>query len=338
MDKDPFFSIIMPTFNVEKYIEETINCIISQSFEDWELIIVDDCSSDKTLDLLKKYEKDGRIRISLRENNSGGCFIPRKEAADTAKGKFLLQLDADDLINASYLSELHQIILKEECDLVLTQMWRFRDDKNTAYKILPKSDVDTNRIWEGKELVKFTLLDWTISMNGYAVKREIFIKSGEYVKKSTLSCEKADELQGRYLLYFSNKVAFSSSKYLYRLNNESITSNRFNEMLRLSVVVPELIEFTRKFYDLNSTEYWLSKINFFFFVFTLYEAYDNPNLDKSEKVVLKKLINDFRKEINLKEFKGKVGLHYFYLMKMPDNIGRPLLHIIKILRKILKKT
>ena len=68
----PVISISMPAYNVEKYIGEAIESIVAQTFTDWELIIVDDCSKDKTLAIASEYAaKDSRIRIIKRKENSG---------------------------------------------------------------------------------------------------------------------------------------------------------------------------------------------------------------------------------------------------------------------------
>ena len=74
----PVISISMPAYNVEKYIGEAIESILAQTFTDWELIIVDDCSKDKTLAIASEYAaKDSRIRIIKRKENSGTMiFLP----------------------------------------------------------------------------------------------------------------------------------------------------------------------------------------------------------------------------------------------------------------------
>ncbi len=101
----PLVSIISPTYNDEKTIEATINSVINQSYKNWELLIVDDCSTDGTSDILKKYQKkDKRIKIFSLEEQSGAAEA-RNKALREAKGKYIAFLDCDDIWLAKKLEK-----------------------------------------------------------------------------------------------------------------------------------------------------------------------------------------------------------------------------------------
>lgn len=89
-------SIIMPSYNTANYIRKTIKSVISQTYENWELIIVDDCSTDNTDEVVSPFLKDQRIRFLKNEKNSGAA-ISRNRALREAKGKWIAFLDSDDL-------------------------------------------------------------------------------------------------------------------------------------------------------------------------------------------------------------------------------------------------
>lgn len=89
-------SIIMPSYNTGKFIEETIESVLSQTYTDWELIIVDDCSTDNTDEVVAQYLSDTRIRYIKNEKNSGAA-VSRNRALKEAKGKWIAFLDSDDL-------------------------------------------------------------------------------------------------------------------------------------------------------------------------------------------------------------------------------------------------
>ena len=89
-------SIIMPSYNTAKYIDETINSVLKQTYTDWELIIVDDCSTDETDAIVSKYLTDERIKYLKNEVNSGAA-ITRNRALREATGKWIAFLDSDDL-------------------------------------------------------------------------------------------------------------------------------------------------------------------------------------------------------------------------------------------------
>lgn len=93
----PKVSIITPTYNSEKYIEETIKSVEGQTYQNWEMIIIDDSSSDNTCEIIRKYiEKDERIKLHRLEKNSGAA-IARNVALRIAEGRFIAYLDADDI-------------------------------------------------------------------------------------------------------------------------------------------------------------------------------------------------------------------------------------------------
>ena len=89
-------SIIMPSYNTAKYISESIESVLKQTYANWELIIVDDCSTDETDDVVKSYLSDARIHYLKNEKNSGAA-VSRNYALREAKGKWIAFLDSDDL-------------------------------------------------------------------------------------------------------------------------------------------------------------------------------------------------------------------------------------------------
>ena len=89
-------SIIMPSYNTGRFIKETIESVLAQSYPTWELIIVDDCSTDDTDDVVSQYLADERIRYIKNDTNSGAA-VSRNRALREAKGKWIAFLDSDDL-------------------------------------------------------------------------------------------------------------------------------------------------------------------------------------------------------------------------------------------------
>ena len=89
-------SIITPSYNTAKYIGKTIESVQAQTYQNWEMIIVDDCSTDDTDNIVKNYLDDERIKYLKNENNSGAA-VSRNRALNEAKGKWIAFLDSDDL-------------------------------------------------------------------------------------------------------------------------------------------------------------------------------------------------------------------------------------------------
>ena len=103
--KIPFFSVIVPVYNCETYLRECIDSVINQTFSDWELILIDDGSSDASGEICDKYGAlDERIVVIHKSN--GGEFSARKAGIDAARGKYVIGLDGDDYFLNHHLGRI----------------------------------------------------------------------------------------------------------------------------------------------------------------------------------------------------------------------------------------
>lgn len=117
---EPLVSIVTPAYNVEKYIEKTINSVLNQTYKNWEMIIVEDCSKDNTFKLIQNLSKiDGRIKVYQNDNNRGVSFT-RNKAINIAQGKYIAFLDADDLWDKKKLEKQINFMEKEKILLSYT--------------------------------------------------------------------------------------------------------------------------------------------------------------------------------------------------------------------------
>lgn len=120
MASSPLVSIIVPTYNVEKYIAQTIECVLSQTFTDWELVITDDCSKDSTVKIIEKYtQEDERIKLHLLSNNSGAAAA-RNNSIEKASGRFIAFLDGDDWWYPEKLEKQMRFIQETHCEFCFT--------------------------------------------------------------------------------------------------------------------------------------------------------------------------------------------------------------------------
>lgn len=108
-------SVITPSWNSEKYIEKTIQSVQNQTYSNWEMIIVDDCSSDRTVDIIKKISKeDPRIKV-LQQNTNGGAAKARNRSLSEATGRYIAYLDADDIWKPAKLEKQIQFMNIHKC-------------------------------------------------------------------------------------------------------------------------------------------------------------------------------------------------------------------------------
>lgn len=136
-------SIITPSYNSEKYIEETINSVISQTYENWEMIIVDDCSDDSTCEIVESISKrEPRIRL-IRQEQNGGAAKARNRALEKSKGRFIAYLDADDIWYPEKLQKQVDFMLENKAGFSCASYEVIDDDGNKLNKevhMLPRAD------------------------------------------------------------------------------------------------------------------------------------------------------------------------------------------------------
>ena len=118
-ENQPLVSIIMPVYNCEKYLTKSIGSVISQSYQNWELIIVDDGSKDKSVSIIESYvEKDRRIRLYKNESEEHGPGIARNYGMEHIRGKYTYFIDADDWIEKDLLQDTVTLAEKMDADIV----------------------------------------------------------------------------------------------------------------------------------------------------------------------------------------------------------------------------
>ncbi|WP_405383553.1 glycosyltransferase family 2 protein [Phascolarctobacterium sp.] len=118
--REGLVSIIMPAYNASKYIEVAIRSVLEQSFENWELLVINDCSTDNTAELVKKYEAlDSRIRLVNFETNQGVASA-RNHGLNIAAGEYVAFLDSDDVWEKNKLEKQISFIKIQKADMVCT--------------------------------------------------------------------------------------------------------------------------------------------------------------------------------------------------------------------------
>ena len=141
----PAISVIIPMYNVEKYIEECLLSVLIQTFQDYELIIVDDCSTDNSVTIIESIAPkfNGKLNLIKLEKNSGNAGTPRNIGIDIAKGKYIYFLDGDDVLTHTALEELYSFTTDETIDIIHT------DNNMVPFKF----DADINDYVDTDELI-----------------------------------------------------------------------------------------------------------------------------------------------------------------------------------------
>ena len=167
----PFFSIVIPLYNAGKVFSECLNSIVSQSFSDFEAIIVDDGSTDGSRKIAEGFrDKDCRLKIIVQENQ--GALIARKNGVEAAKRKFLILVDADDLLAPGALQIIHDNLIKQDGDILQYSISRFMDGEE-----LDKTAITTGICYKpDRNDILEMLISYRIpSLCTKAIRREVYL-------------------------------------------------------------------------------------------------------------------------------------------------------------------
>lgn len=157
MTLSPKVSIIIPNYNTVKYLEETIQSVISQTYKNWELLIVDDHSTDGSIDIIRKYsDAFEQIKFLQTEQNSGGPATPRNIGIDNATGEYIAFLDSDDTWYKDRLSFHINFMLRENSNFSATYRNTFSENYQQNFEIQENKFL---KVYDFHELMKKNLID-----------------------------------------------------------------------------------------------------------------------------------------------------------------------------------
>ena len=138
-------SIITPCYNSEKYIKETYDSIKNQSYQNWEWIIIDDCSSDNSVNIVKNIS-DNRIKLVLNKSNSGAA-VSRNKGLELAHGRYITFIDSDDLWLPTFLKTSIDYLKENQEELVYATYKRVDEKLNPLLNdFIAEDQIDYNRI------------------------------------------------------------------------------------------------------------------------------------------------------------------------------------------------
>lgn len=220
IESNPKISIFLPVYNGSNYLNETLNSILSQTFDNFELMIVDDSSTDNSLEILNKFaSKDSRIRVFKKEN---GGTVPKawNYILPHMKGDFFFYTSQDDLMSDDLLEKMIKRQFDTGCDTIIPDMVFYTESKDD-YELIGING-DRKKIIKGKEAVILSL-DWSI--HGFCLRsKNLFLD--EFFPEESFD---SDEFMTRKLFHKSNGIAFCDGKFLYRQNNSLALTKSFSK-------------------------------------------------------------------------------------------------------------
>ena len=311
-------SVIIPCYNAENYIKKCIDSIVNQSFKNFELICVNDGSTDSTLDILKEYESKNKNMLVVSKKNEGGKNVT-KTGLKYAKGNYIVAIDNDDYVDKDFLKKLYDTIKKDDSDVAICGFQR--EDFNTG-KVFSK---EMNKL-EGTYKLSNDygiILEINTSMWNKLFKRDV-MKSLLEFRLDALGL--GDMTLLAYMYSKINKVAFSKDVlYFYQVREGSNISTMKVDVV--DSIYDNLIRI-KKIYEQEKSE-MIEILDAYAFlhlgVSMMYRLYrsDKENFNKLYKDNLNVLNTEFSKwnknkyyslKYVLKNDKRNLKLHICYIM------------------------
>ena len=312
-------SIIVPVYNVEKYIVKCISSIVNQKLKDIEIIVVNDGTKDNSIKLIKENFTDDRIKIFNKKN--GGAASAKNYGIKKAKGEFIFFVDADDFIEEC-LFEMYNKALKEKSDLVICDYYKYFEDKTKDHiSIIPFYD---------KENKKCSV----ISMPGPVcklVKRKIVLENNIMFLEN--HCFEDNAIMP-YLCAVCNSFSYIKKPYYYYLQREGSALNKKSYSKSWEDIFSSLNNLYNRFDEGGIINEYYNELEYIYIEYLLHAAnlkfidYKEgiPNIKKVSRIMNQKFPNwrknYYYKKENLK-YKIIVNLFYYNQIKL-----------IKLLRRI----
>lgn len=337
-----FFSVIVPVYKVEEYLPACIESVLSQTFSDFELILVDDGSPDRCGEICDNFSKtDNRIKVVHKQN--GGLASARKSGIQVASGEYVFNLDSDDLIEKDTLEYAYNKITDTNCEIV-TFSYRWVEDGKTVN--ITNDGIDEG-LYERPDIEKYIypriLMDKNMKhisyyLSGKAVKRELLTPhqlnvSDKISLGEDLCCVISCFLNANSV-YISKKNA-----YLYTVRHNSISKAFNSKQINLvENIINEIVKNdTKKIADFNNQICRYSC----FMCFAILASAAEGNYFRSIGAIKKNINNSLHSEkIKCAEFENislKSKISIFLMKKNCYATAFCFLNLCKNIRRVLKK-
>lgn len=187
MNHSPTVSIVMPAYNAANYIETTIESVLNQSFHDYELLVINDCSKDSTAYLVERYcERDKRIILINLTENMGAPAGPRNIGIKIAKGAWIAFLDSDDIWHPNKLQRQLELLNKTGARFCSTKMINFVDE--STLKLEDGLPDEFQWISFAQQLIRNRTPTSSVIVERKLIERNLFNEEISYKAREDLDC------------------------------------------------------------------------------------------------------------------------------------------------------
>lgn len=296
-------TVLMPIYNAERFLHESIASLLAQTSNQWKLICIDDGSTDSSKAIVEEYcKKDSRIKLLCQEN--AGPAVARARAIEIADTEYVSILDSDDAYAPDYVEKMLARAEETNADSIVPDVEFGYGNTQKLPNMFVQHHLSADLVIEdGKKAFAMTL-PW--QLHGWQMIRTSLAKKYYTVQQASYSKFNSDEYITRLLYLKSNKVALCSACYQYRIDPNSITRKTSLKMMDYLVTNEKLLWLAE--YEHLDKEVVLNIYNDYYVTCLDMKKNRIPQLDKKDQAVAYKLLKDsllkFKKNFNWKNLKG----------------------------------
>ncbi len=306
----PLISVIIPVYNSERYLTKCLDSVGRQDFKNFEVIIIDDGSTDSSIEIIKEFTNK-YLNFKYIQQENMGASAARNKGIKISKGKFISFIDSDDFVDKDFLKDMYKEALDKECDVVCCGYSTYYPKKNIVIKDL---FMLSSGVYKPYKFLNIMIRDFRIhyTMWNKLWKRDLFENNNiEYPKMCFEDISTVPKL-----IYYSNKIAVISKSYYYYTNNKdslvhTVNVSQLNDyikslaMLRLFLENENIYNDFKLSYKLYTLRLFICNLKMIFLIYKKNRDFlwIMKILKKSNSAIIKCLKKDFKNNIgNIDKF------------------------------------
>ncbi|HEM6156845.1 TPA: glycosyltransferase family 2 protein [Streptococcus suis] len=233
----PLISIIVPVYNVENYLDECIRTVLGQTYSNWELLLINDGSTDSSGSMCDDYaRRDDRIRV-IHKNN-GGLSDARNAGIDNCTGEYITFLDSDDGIRGDFLEECVTTANQHDVDIVIGHFFIWDENNQTFLYFVDQAQKDTTEVISAQEALNRQVVWKNLNTAPFVVAWGKLFRASLF---NTVRFPKGKVFEDEYTIHKtlleSNTVALINKEfYMYRRHGNSIMTSHFSISKAMNLV------------------------------------------------------------------------------------------------------
>ena len=303
----PVVSVLMPVYNGAAYLDSSIGCVVSQTFSNWELIVLDDGSTDDSHSILTRWAgSESRIRMFSKTNDPKGN-VARNIAlmCREAKGEYAFYMSQDDTMDADCLERLVARARELDADIVLPDMLlTYADGTCSTWPCSYPPEGDHTQVISPRRAF-FLSVDFTI--HGFGLVRLRLMTD----KRNDTRYYDSDEYNSRMQFLWANRVAFAHTTFYYYQGNPDAVTRKFSmrrfQRLETALLIKDAFE--KEFTDHRQRGKLMCQLMHFYIDTTLLLFVHEPQLSPDERRHVASVFRKFERQVSFKGYRREVLRH-----------------------------